>query len=77
MDNEYIGKNLSVRIPRELLEKLKYIAKYKGRSLNAQILYLIRMSVLDFKREHSLSDAAMEEELKKFLETKPNKCDQD
>jgi len=38
-------KSLSIRIEKELLHKLHYIANYEGRSANGQILVLIRNCV--------------------------------
>lgn len=43
------NKHLGIEIDRELHYKLKYIAKYKGRSMNGQIIYLIRRCVSDFE----------------------------
>ena len=38
-------KNVSIRIEEEMLHKLNCIANYEGRSLNSQILILIRNSI--------------------------------
>ena len=35
-------KSVSIRIEEEMLEKLGYVAEYEGRSLNSQILVLVR-----------------------------------
>ena len=43
------NKHLGIEIDPELHEKLKYIAKYEGRSMNGQILYLIRQCIREFK----------------------------
>lgn len=40
-------KSVSIRIEEEMLNKLSYVADYEGRSINSQILYLIRNSVID------------------------------
>ena len=40
------NKHLGIEIDPETHFKLRYIAKYEARSANAQILYLIRRSVL-------------------------------
>ncbi len=42
-------KSLSVRIEEEMLEKLGYVADYEGRSVNSQILVLIRESIKKFE----------------------------
>ena len=36
------NKHLGIEVDPELHYKLRYIAKYEGRSANGQILYLIR-----------------------------------
>ena len=43
-------KSVSIRIEEEMLDKLAYIADYEGRSVNSQVLVLIRSSI--FEREH-------------------------
>ena len=43
------NKHLGIEIDPELHYKLKYIAKYEGRSGNGQILYLIRKCVKEFE----------------------------
>lgn len=45
-------KNLSIRIDTKTLDKLHIIANYEGRSANNQILFLIRKSIEEYKREH-------------------------
>lgn len=45
------NKHLGLEIEPELHAKLKYIAKYEGRSINGQILYLIRKCVKEFEKE--------------------------
>lgn len=45
-------KSVSVRIEEEMLEKLGYVAEYEGRSVNSQILVLIRDSIQAFEAEH-------------------------
>lgn len=41
-----------LRVPRELLDKLKYIADYNGRSANKEIEQLIIKHVNDFEKEN-------------------------
>ena len=45
-------KSVSIRIEEEMLDKLAYIADYEGRSVNSQVLVLIRSSIAAFEREH-------------------------
>ena len=42
-------KSLSIRIDEEMLNKLSYIADYEGRSVNSQVLVLIRQSIKAFE----------------------------
>ncbi len=44
------NKHLGIEVEPELHRKLKYIAKYEGRSMNGQILYLIGQYIRDFER---------------------------
>ena len=46
------NKHLGIEIEPELHAKLKYIAKYEDRSINGQILYLVRQCVRDFETAH-------------------------
>ncbi len=43
------NKHLGIEIDPKLHHKLKYIAKYEGRSGNGQILYLIRKCIKEFE----------------------------
>ena len=43
------NKHLGIEIDPELHGKLKYVAKYEGRSMNGQILYLIRPCIREFE----------------------------
>ncbi len=45
-------KSVSIRIEQEMLDKLGYIADYEGRSINSQILVLIRKSIKSFEAEN-------------------------
>ena len=45
------NKHLGIEIDPKLHYKLKYVAKYEGRSGNAQILYLIRNCIKNFEEE--------------------------
>ncbi|MBQ8794800.1 MAG: hypothetical protein IJZ54_00080 [Clostridia bacterium] len=46
------NKHLGIEIEPELHAKLKYIAKYEDRSINGQILCLIRQCVRDFEAQN-------------------------
>lgn len=46
------NKHLGIEIDPELHRKLKYIAKYEERSLNGQILYLVRQCIRDFEEKN-------------------------
>ncbi len=45
-------KSVSIRIPTEILPNIRYISDYEGRSLNSQVVYLIRKCISDFENEH-------------------------
>ena len=45
------NKHLGIEIDPELHRKLKYISAYEGRSINRQILYLVRECVKRFESE--------------------------
>jgi len=46
------NKHLGIEIDPELHYKLRYIAKYEGRSGNGQILYLVRQCIKEFEEKH-------------------------
>lgn len=48
------NKHLGIEIEPDLHSKLKYIAKYEGRSINGQILYLVRQCIKDFEKENGI-----------------------
>ncbi len=43
------NKHLGLEIDPELHDKLRYISKYEGRSMNGQLLYLVRQCVKEFE----------------------------
>lgn len=43
------NKHLGIEVEPELHHKLRYIAKYEGRSANGQIVYLIRQCIREFE----------------------------
>lgn len=45
-------KSVSIRIEEEMLDKISYIANYEGRSVNSQILVLIRENIKAFETEN-------------------------
>ena len=46
-------KHLGLRIDAETHEKLKNMAEYDGRSINGEVLYLIRQAIRQHEREQS------------------------
>ena len=42
-------KSVSIRIEEEMLNKIAYIADYEGRSVNSQVLVLIRNHIKAFE----------------------------
>ena len=42
-------KSVSIRIEEEMLNKIAYIADYEGRSVNSQVLVLIRQNIKVFE----------------------------
>ena len=49
-------KSVSIRIEQEMLSKIAYIADYEGRSVNSQILVLIRENIKDFEAANGSID---------------------
>lgn len=49
-------KNFTTRIEEELLNKLRYIATYEGRTANNKINMLIRECIKEFEKEHGKID---------------------
>ena len=45
-------KSVSIRIEEEMLEKIKFVADYEGRSVNSHILVLIRNNIKEYENEH-------------------------
>lgn len=45
-------KSVSIRIDEEMLNKLHVVADYEGRSLNSQVLILIRESIAAYEARH-------------------------
>lgn len=45
-------KSVSIRIEKEMLEKLGFVADYEGRSVNSHILVLIRENIKKFEEQN-------------------------
>jgi hypothetical protein len=45
-------KHLGLRIDKETHEKLKKMSEYDGRSINGEVLYLIRQAIMQHEREN-------------------------
>lgn len=53
-------KSVSIRIEEEMLKKLGYIADYEGRSVNSQILVLVRKDIQAFEEKHGKIDGTVD-----------------
>ena len=45
-------KHFGLRIDADLLQNFHYVCEYEGRSVNGQILYLIRQCIDEFEKTH-------------------------
>lgn len=45
-------KHLGLRIDAETHKKLKSLAEFEGRSINGEVLYLIRQVIMEFENKH-------------------------
>ena len=45
-------KHLGLRIDSETHTKLKSLADFDGRSINGEVLYLIRQAIMEHEKEH-------------------------
>lgn len=52
MTYPYKNPHFALRIPRELLDKIKYIAEANARSANREIELLIRHRVTEYEKEY-------------------------
>lgn len=52
-------KSVSIRIEEEMLHKIAYIADYEGRSVNSQVLVLIRDRIKAFEAENGTIENAI------------------
>ena len=48
-------KSVSIRIEEEMLNKIAYIADYEGRSVNSQVLVLIRDNIKKLRKKMAKS----------------------
>ena len=44
-------KHLGLRIDADTHEKLKDMAQYDGRSINGEVLYLIRQAIMEYEKK--------------------------
>ncbi len=56
-------KSVSIRIEKEMLDKLAFIADYEGRSVNSHILVLIRESIQKFEQTNGNIDGKIRPDL--------------
>jgi hypothetical protein len=49
-------KSVSIRIEEEMLNKIAHIADYEGRSVNSQVLVLIRENIKAFEDANGVID---------------------
>ena len=45
-------KHFTIRVDEELLRKFRYVAKEDGRSINKELLCLMRDNIEEFEAEH-------------------------
>ena len=58
------NKHLGIEVDPELHHKIRYIAKYEGRSINGQILYVIRQFIKEFEQREGVIPPETKEEAK-------------
>ncbi len=52
-------KSVSIRIEEEMLSKIAYIADYEGRSVNSQVLVLIRENIKKFEEANGTIEGSI------------------
>ena len=62
-------KSVSIRIEKEMLDKIEFVASYEGRSVNSHILVLIRENIKAFEAAHGL----IEGEISPAVNVKPTR----
>ena len=60
-------KCFSIRIEEEMLNKIRFLAEYEGRSVNKQILVLIRENIKQFE----MQNGKIEDAIKPDINVKP------
>lgn len=50
--NKEKDKHLGLRIDTETHDKLKELAEYEGRSINGEVLYLIRQAIKKYENDN-------------------------
>ena len=58
------NKHLGIEVDPELHHKIRYIAKYEGRSINGQILYVLRQFIKEFEQREGVIPPEAKEETK-------------
>ena len=53
-------KSVSIRIEKEMLEKIGFVADYEGRSVNSHILVLIRENIKSFEEKYGKIEGSIE-----------------
>ena len=51
MSNKEKTKHIGLRVDDDLHAKLKDLAEYEGRSINGEIIYLIRQAILKYEKD--------------------------
>ena len=46
------SKHLGIHVEQDLHAKLKYIARYEGRSMNGHIIYLVKKCIREFEESN-------------------------
>lgn len=64
-------KSVSIRFEEEMLKKISYIAEYEGRSVNSEVLCLVRERILKFEQENGKIEGSISPE----LNVKPSRKD--
>ena len=56
-------KSVSIRIEKEMLDKIEFVASYEGRSVNSHILVLIRENIKAFEQAHGKIEGDIQPDL--------------
>ena len=52
-------RSVSIRIEEEMLAKIGYVADFEGRSINSQILVLIRENIQAYEKQYGKIDGTV------------------